>query len=52
MNKGLNKIDEQIKDYLSWRIPQLENLKIGIQQANDGDFATEEEVQAMFNKYL
>ncbi len=40
-----------IEDFLDWRVPQLENLKLAIAAADRGEFATEFEVDAVFAKY-
>ncbi len=40
-----------LSDYLDWRIPQIENLKLAIAAADRGEFATDEEVNAVFKKY-
>jgi predicted transcriptional regulator len=40
-----------IEDYLDWRIPQTENLKLALAAADRGEWATDEEVEAVFNKY-
>ncbi|MBP6404464.1 MAG: hypothetical protein LCH79_04565 [Proteobacteria bacterium] len=40
-----------ISDYLDWRIPQTEALKEAIAAADRGEFASDEEVEAVFRKY-
>lgn len=40
-----------ISDYLDWRIPQTEALKEAIAAADRGEFASDEEVDAVFRKY-
>jgi RHH-type transcriptional regulator, rel operon repressor / antitoxin RelB len=40
-----------IEDYLDWRIPQIADLKLAIAAMDRGEFATEEEVEAVFKKY-
>ena len=40
-----------LNDYLDWRIPQLENLKLAIAAADRGEFASDAEVEAVFKKY-
>jgi RHH-type transcriptional regulator, rel operon repressor / antitoxin RelB len=40
-----------IEDYLDWRIPQIEDLKIAIAAADRGEFASDEEVEAVFKKF-
>ena len=42
---------QALSDYLDWRIPQIEDLKIGLAAAERADFATEDEVQALFTKF-
>ena len=43
---------DAIEEYLSWRIPQLEDLKVSIKAADSGSFATQKEVDSFFKKYL
>jgi predicted transcriptional regulator len=40
-----------LSDYLDWRIPQIENLKLAIAAADRGEFASDEEVETTFKKY-
>lgn len=40
-----------LNDYLDWRIPQIENLKLAIAAADRGEFASDAEVEAVFKKY-
>ena len=40
-----------LNDYLDWRIPQIENLKLAITAADRGEFASDLEVEAIFKKY-
>jgi predicted transcriptional regulator len=40
-----------IEDYLDWRIPQLADLKKAIAAADRGEFASDEEVEAVFKKF-
>jgi len=42
---------QALSDYLDWRIPQIEDLKIGLAAADRADFAAEDEVQAVFAKF-
>jgi predicted transcriptional regulator len=42
---------DAISDYLDWRIPQIEDLKLAISGADRGDFASDEAVSAVFKKY-
>ncbi|CAN5200561.1 hypothetical protein BH11PSE9_BH11PSE9_31290 [soil metagenome] len=37
---------EALSSYLEWRIPQIEDLKAAVIAADEGDFASEDEVQA------
>ena len=40
-----------INDYLDWRVPQVENLKLAIAAADRGEFASDAEVESIFKKY-
>lgn len=40
-----------LNDYLDWRIPQIENLKLAIAAADRSEFASNAEVEAVFKKY-
>ena len=40
-----------LSDYLDWRIPQTENLKLAIAAADRGEFATEAEVEKFFDDH-
>ena len=40
-----------INNYLNWRIPQARALKDAIAAADRGEFASDEEVDAVFGKY-
>jgi predicted transcriptional regulator len=42
---------EALTEYLAWRIPQIEDLKQAIAAADNGDFAADAEVQAVFARY-
>lgn len=42
---------EALSEYLAWRIPQIEDLTLALKAADQGDFATEEEVNAAFAKH-
>jgi len=42
---------EALSEYLAWRIPQIEDLKFAVQAADAGDFASDEEVAAVFAKH-
>lgn len=38
---------EALGSYLEWRLPQVEDLKVAIRAADEGDFATDDEVAAV-----
>lgn len=40
-----------LREYISWRAPQLLDLQAAIKAADDGDFASATEVDALFSKY-
>jgi len=40
-----------VEEYLSWRVPQLEDLEQAIKDADAGKFASPEEVKRVFRKY-
>jgi predicted transcriptional regulator len=42
---------EALTDYLSWRTPQIEDLKEAVAAADRGDFASELETAAVFARY-
>ena len=42
---------EALTEYLTWRIPQIEDLKEAIAAADRGDFATDAEAAAVFSRY-
>ncbi len=42
---------EALADYLDWRIPQIEALKKAVSSADQGDFASQEEVEQFFKRY-
>lgn len=43
---------EALKEYLSWRQPQIEDLKRAIADADRGLFASDAEVRAVIEKYV
>lgn len=43
---------EALTEYLAARVPQIEDLKVAIAAADRGEFASDEEVDAVFAKYL
>jgi len=40
-----------VEEYLAWRVPQLEDLKRAVQEADAEKFAADEEVSQFFSKY-
>lgn len=42
---------EALTDYLDWRLPQVVDLKQAIAAADRGEFASDGEVQALFDRY-
>lgn len=42
---------EALADYLDWRIPQIEALKQAISAADQGDFASADEVENFFRRH-
>jgi predicted transcriptional regulator len=51
---GRNKshvVMEAVAEYLAWRMPQIEDLKLALRAADAGDFASDAEVQAVFARY-
>ena len=51
---GRNKshvVMEAVGDYLAWRVPQIEDLQAAIQAADDGEFATDAEVNAVVSHH-
>lgn len=40
-----------VEDYLSWRVPQLEDLEKALKDADAGKFASPEEVERVFRKH-
>ena len=43
---------EALTDYLAWRIPQVADLKEAVAAAERGEFATDEETNATFARYV
>ena len=43
--------EEALREYLSWRLPQLLDLQESIAQADRGEFASDDEVREVFRKY-
>lgn len=41
---------EALSAYLEWRIPQIEDLKTAVMAADDGDFASDDEVAAVMRR--
>ena len=42
---------EALREYLDWRAPQIEDLRKGIDAADAGEFASDAEVAAVFDRY-
>ncbi len=42
---------EALTEYLAWRIPQIDDLTQAVLAAEQGEFATDAQVQATFAKY-
>ena len=42
---------EALSSYFEWRMPQIEDLKAAVQAADQGDFASDDEVAAVFAKH-
>jgi predicted transcriptional regulator len=42
---------EALSDYLDWRLPQVVDLQEAIAAADRGEFAGDDEVQAVFGRY-
>lgn len=42
---------EALTDYLTWRTPQIEDLKEAVAAADRGEFASERETAAVFARY-
>ena len=40
-----------VEDYLAWRVPQLQDLDLAIGEADQGNFASDAEVNRVFAKY-
>ena len=43
---------EALTEYLAWRIPQVADLKEAVAAGERGEFATDEEVNTTFAKYV
>lgn len=43
---------EALREYLDWRTPQIEDLRKAIAAADAGEFASDEEVGAVFDRYI
>ncbi|MFD2368097.1 CopG family ribbon-helix-helix protein [Pseudoduganella sp. GCM10020061] len=43
--------EEALRQYVTWRALQQEDLKAAIAAADEGDFASEEEVRAFFARH-
>ena len=42
---------EAVAEYLAWRVPQIEDLQAAVRAADAGEFATDAEVAAVFDRY-
>ena len=42
---------DALADYLAWRTPQIEALKLAVAAADRGDFASADEVEQFFKAY-
>jgi RHH-type transcriptional regulator, rel operon repressor / antitoxin RelB len=45
-------IERAIEDYVSLQAWQVAEIKRGLQEADAGDFATDDEVEAVFRKWM
>ena len=43
--------EEALMEYMAWRVPQMRDLKKAIAAADRGEFASDDEVAAVFAKY-
>jgi len=43
--------EDALKHYVAWRTPQLADLEEAIAAADRGEFASDDEVNAVFNRY-
>ena len=43
---------EALHDYLDGRMPQIEDLKLAVQAADQGEFADDDEVAAVFARHV
>ena len=42
---------EALADYLDWRLPQVADLQQAVVAADRGEFASDDEVKAVFDRY-
>jgi predicted transcriptional regulator len=42
---------DALADYLDWRIPQMQALKSAVKAADNGEFASADEVEQFFKRY-
>ena len=42
---------EALADYLDWRMPQVADLQQAVAAADRGEFASDDEVKAVFDRY-
>jgi predicted transcriptional regulator len=43
--------EDALREYMNWRVPQIRDLKEAIAAADQGEFASEDEVEAFFARY-
>lgn len=43
--------EEALRAYVGWRVPQLLDLEQAIRAADQGDFASDDEVSQLFRRY-
>jgi len=43
--------EEALREYAGWRVPQIEDLREAVAAADRGEFATEDEVNAVFARH-
>lgn len=46
-----NVASDALADYLDWRIPQVQALQQAVAAADQGDFASADEVEQFFRRY-
>ncbi|NHZ88349.1 hypothetical protein F2P45_04805 [Massilia sp. CCM 8733] len=43
--------EDALREYTGWRVPQIDDLQLAIAAADRGEFATDDEVDAVFARY-